>query len=487
MATSPAQLEREALGLGDVVFQGITHIGPAINVVFALPVIAKQAGAAMPVSLLFAVVVCFFIANTVAQFARYVPSSGGYYTFVSRGLGPRYGYVTTWSYLVYEIIGPAAAVGALGITVAGFLRSGTGIDIPWWIISAAVAAIAWVLTYRGIRFSTHATALLGGVEMLIMVVLGFTFLISPGPGSSWLAPVQPSTTANGWSGVLGGTVFSILALSGFEAPAPLAQETKRPSRFIYQAIFLSLLCVGAFYIFLAYTSAIGWGTPDMAAFAGETGGGETPEPAANPYFTLTQRLWGAGWWIILFALLNGTLAVAIACTNAASRVMYTMALAGTLPRALGTIHPVHKTPTFAIHVQQSLQIAAFVVCGLCIGPDLIFDFLGSIATLAVIVLYVLANFALTAFIRREHASEFRIGIHGIVPILGTLLLLPVAFVTLWPVPSPPLNLAPYLFLLLMGIGMAMLRILEIRRPEAFARNRMLAVEGIHNGLPKTVA
>jgi amino acid transporter len=482
VATSPAQLEREALGLGDVVFQGITHIGPAINVVFALPVIAKQAGAAMPVSLLFAVVVCFFIANTVAQFARYVPSSGGYYTFVSRGLGPRFGYVTTWSYLIYEIIGPAAAVGALGITVAGFLRDGTGIVIPWWIISVASAAIAWVLTYRGIRFSTHATTLLGAAEMLIMVLLGIAFLISPGPGSSWLAPVQPSSTQNGWGGVLGGTVFSILALSGFEAPAPLARETKRPTRFIYQAIFLSLLCVGAFYIFMAYASAIGWGTGDMSAFAGGTEGAET-----NPYYTLAHRLWGAGWWVILFALVNGTLAVAIACTNAASRVMYTMALAGTLPRALGTIHPVHKTPTIAIHVQQSLQIAAFVVCGICIGPDLIFDFLGAIATLAVIVLYVLANVALTAFIRREHASQFRLGIHGVVPVLGSLLLLPVAFVTLWPVPAPPLNLAPYLFLGLMGIGMAALRILEMRRPEIFARDGALAIEDTHNGSPKSGA
>jgi amino acid transporter len=73
MATQPAQLQREVLGLRDVVFQGITHIAPAISIVFTLPVIAAQAGATMPLSLLLSVIVCFFIANTVAQFARYVP------------------------------------------------------------------------------------------------------------------------------------------------------------------------------------------------------------------------------------------------------------------------------------------------------------------------------------------------------------------------------------------------------------------------------
>src|ERR1700687_4131239 len=153
MATQPAQLQHEALGLRDVVFQGITHIAPAINVVFTLPVIAAQAGATMPLSLLLSTIVCFFIANTVAQFARYVPSSGGYYTFVSRGLGPRTGFLTTWSYLIYDIPGPAGAVGYLGFTASGFLKDGTELNIPWWSISLATAVIVWIVTYWGIRIS----------------------------------------------------------------------------------------------------------------------------------------------------------------------------------------------------------------------------------------------------------------------------------------------------------------------------------------------
>src|SRR5260370_2418816 len=130
MATQPAQLYREALGRRDVVFQAITHVAPAINVVFTLRVIAAQAGATMPLSMLLSVIVCFFIANTVAQFSRYVPSSGGYYTFASRGLGPRFGFMTTWSYLIYDIIGPAAAIGFLGFVLSGFLKSAPRFNTP---------------------------------------------------------------------------------------------------------------------------------------------------------------------------------------------------------------------------------------------------------------------------------------------------------------------------------------------------------------------
>ncbi|HEY6411125.1 MAG TPA: APC family permease [Ktedonobacteraceae bacterium] len=469
MANQPAQLQREALGLRDVVFQGITHIAPAINIVFTLPVIAAQAGSTMPISLLLSVIVCFFIANTVAQFSRYVPSSGGYYTFASRGLGPRFGFMTTWSYLIYDIIGPAAAIGFLGFVMAGFLQSGTGINIPWWIFSIATAIIVWFLTYFGIRFSTRTTVILGAIEMLIMLALGVTFLLNPGPGSSWIAPFQPAIAPTGWGGVLGGMVFSILALSGFEAPAPLAEETKLPNRLIFRAVFLSLLIVGIFYIFMAYASAIGWGTGNMAAFA---------TASTNPYYTLAQKFWGVGWWLVFFAIINSTLAVGIACTNAATRVMYTMAQAGTLPSALGKIHPTHKTPYIAVHVEQLFQIGSFLLVGIFFGADQIFGFLGTIATLAVIVLYVLANIALTTFVRREHPADFSILRHAIVPLVGTLLLIPVLYVTVWPVPAYPINLTPYIFIAMLIVGFVIMLIIAARRPSALAQDSALLIRTV---------
>src|SRR5258708_20703571 len=97
-------------------------------------------------------------------------------------------------------------------------------------------------------------------------------------------------------------------------------------------------------------SAIGWGTGNMAAFA---------TASNNPYYTLAQKLWGAGWWLVFFAIINSTLAVGIACTNAATRVMYTMGLAGTLPSALKKIHPVPQKPYISVHVNQNFPIFSF--------------------------------------------------------------------------------------------------------------------------------
>ena len=75
-ATSPtatSSLRRNALGLPQVVFQGITHIAPSINVVFTFPVIALKAGPDMPISFLLTTIVCLFIGNTVSQFSSSRP------------------------------------------------------------------------------------------------------------------------------------------------------------------------------------------------------------------------------------------------------------------------------------------------------------------------------------------------------------------------------------------------------------------------------
>jgi amino acid transporter len=438
MAEQPARLRRDALGLVDVLFQGVTHIAPALSVVFILPEIAGKAGPAMPLSLALSAIVCSFIANTVAQFSRYAPTSGGYFTFVSLGLGPLVGLLATWSYLIYDVVGPAGAIGYLGHAAAGVL----GDAVPWWVVPVVTALTIWVLTYLGIRVSTHTMAVLGAVEMLIMLALGASFLARPAAGSSLTAPLTVSAAPGGVAGVLAGMLFSILALTGFEAPAPLAQETRRPTRFIYLAIFASLALVGLFYVFMAYATAVGFGTGDMERFKG-----------AEAYDDLVRSFWGrAGQWLVQLAVLNSALALGIACTNAASRVLYTMATAGTLPPALKKIHPVHKTPSVAIHCLQILQIASFLAAGFLLGPDQIFSCLGTITSLAVIVLYALANAALTVFVLREHPADFSLWKHGVVPAIGTLFLVPVTVITVWPVPEDVTRWMPYAYLLLMAVG-----------------------------------
>jgi amino acid transporter len=459
------QLRRNSLGLSELVFHAVTHIGPATSVVFIFPGIALHAGPVMPLSFLLTTIVCMFVGSTVFQFSKYMPSSGGYYSFATRGLGSRSGFIATWSYLIYEIIGAAAAVGFLGYLFSDTLQGEFHLNVPWWIIASATTALIWGLTHRGIQLSVRITTILGGLELLIMLALGITFLIHPGHGSSYLAPLTPAASPHHFGGILGGMIFSVLALAGFEAPAPLAQEARLPGKFIGQAVMLSLVSIGIFYIFMSYASAVGWGTGDMASFAANP----------NPYYVLGHALWGAGWWFVVLALINCSVAVGIACTNSASRVMYTMGRAGTLPASFGRIHPIHLTPAVAIAAAQIIGMLAILLVGLMLRPDYIFNFLGTIATLAVIILYVMANLALTQYMRREQRAHFTIWRHVLVPSVATLALVPVLFLTVYPLPPWPYNLTPYLFLILLVAGFAYMQWREWRNPGTLERGALMIV------------
>ena len=463
MSDAEPQLRRNSLGLPDLVFHAVTHIAPTTSVVFIFPGIALQAGAAMPLSFLLTTVVCMFVASTVFQFSKYVPSSGGYYSFATRGLGRSGGFMATWSYLIYEIIGAAAAVGFLGVLLSDTFKVEFQLDIPWWIIASATTVLIWWLTHRGIQLSARIATILGALEVLIMLALGITLLLHPGKGSSYVAPLTPAMAPNHFRGILAGMMFSVLALAGFESPAPLAREARLPSKSIGQAVMLSLISIGIFYFFMSYASAVGWGTGDMASFAN----------SANPYYVLGHSLWGAAWWLVIFALINCAVAVGIACTNSASRVMYTMGRASTLPASFGRIHPVHLTPAVAIGAAQIIGMISILLVGLLLRPDYIFNFLGTVATLAVIIIYVMANLALTQYMRREQRVHFRIWLHVLVPSVATLVLLPVFFVTVYPVPPWPYNLAPYAFLILMIVGLAYMYWREWRYPGALDRGAAL--------------
>jgi amino acid transporter len=463
--TAHTRLRRNALGLPELVFQGVTHIAPATNVVFAFPIIALKAGPTMPISLLLTTVVCLFIGNTVSQFSKYMPSSGGYYSFATRGLGSRGGFMATWSYLIYDLLGPAGSTGFLGYLISDILRMQFDVNIPWWLIALVTFAVIWILTHYGIRLSMRITALLGGLELLIMLALAVTLLVRPGPGSTYLAPLEPSSSPHHFEGILAGMVFSVLALSGFESPAPLAQESRRAGKTVGQAVMLSLTAIGIFYIFTSYASAVGWGTGSMAAFASNP----------NPYYALGHTVWGAGWCLIVLALINSAIAVGLACTNSASRVMYTMGRAGTLPASFARIHRVHQTPAFAIAFVQTFGIVAVLLVGLLLRPEYIFGFLETIATLGVIVLYSMANLALTSYMRREHPDSFTIWQHFVIPWAATLALLPVLVVTLYPIPSWPYNITPYLFFAALVVGFAYMQWREWRHPGVLRRGATMLV------------
>src|SRR5262245_65056675 len=97
-------LARSAIGLREVLFQSITHMAPAAAVAFSIIIGAPFAGGSLPLGVLLALVACLFVANSIGQLAKDLPSAGGFAIYTSRGLHPAVGFMVGWVYALAEAI-----------------------------------------------------------------------------------------------------------------------------------------------------------------------------------------------------------------------------------------------------------------------------------------------------------------------------------------------------------------------------------------------
>ena len=455
-------LRAGALGFPEVLMQGITHIAPAVGLVLTIQFVASVAGLTTPLAFLCGFLIVLTLGIALTQLARRLPSAGGYYTYVSRTVGPRAGFLTAWVYFLYDPALAAINLSLMGYFFESTLRSEYGIRCPWWLFFLVATALITFLVCRGIAISAGTMMLLGAGEIAIVVALACFGLLHPGPGGVNLAGYLPrhAPTLNG---LYLGVVFTIFCFTGFEAVAPLAEESRNPRRNLPRAIIGSILCMGVFFLFCSWAVMLGWGTQDVAGFVGSR---------ENPCFVLARRFWGHAWVLIFIAVLNSILAVAIACTNAATRVLFAMSRSGALPKALARVHPLWRTPMNAIFVQTAITLTVGLGLGFWIGPDQEYYFMGLVMTLGLALVYGAGNYAVFHFYRGTMRGEFRFWLHAFCPAISTLAMIAVAIASLVPLPPAPLRYAPAVVVVWICAG-----VLVLRRMSRTGTERWLVLAG----------
>jgi amino acid transporter len=446
-------LEENAIGLIGATMQCITHISPAIAAFFYTTVVVFYAGVTAPLAYFAGFLVVLMLGNTLVQLSKHLPSAGGYYTYVSRAIHPRAGFITSWMYILYSPLCGGPIYGFFGFILQGELKANWNIDVPWlwWVCVLVGAPLVALVQHRGIKLSAQFMLITGGVEMLIVFALGLSGLINPGPGGFSFAPFNPANIASA-AGFSLAIVFNVQALTGWEAAAPLAEETTNPKRNVPLATLASITLIGIFLVIVFWGLISGFGVDNVSAIGAN---GELPALA------MAHHLWGAFWAILLFAFLNSVFAVCLATANVGTRMWYAMARSGSFPKALAKVDPVRKTPTNAILLQMALSLAGGIGVGFALGADVSFFLIdGLILVIGVTVVYIMANLAVFMFYRGEHKAEFNPLLHAIFPLVSSVVLILALFFTFYPPsgfgspPASPYGYAPIIdgIWLLLGIG-----------------------------------
>jgi amino acid transporter len=462
-------LAREAIGLREVLFQSITHMAPAAAVAFSIIVGANYAGGALPLSVVLAMVGCLLVAVSIGQLARRLPSAGGFATYAARGLHPAVGFLVGWGYAFVEPLVAPLLFLIFGNVVAGTLDQEFGWSYDtWWVVSAVAAAVVvFVLGWFGVRLSTGTGTLLGLFEILVFAALAVTLIVQAGDANTLAVfgtgPADVEGFA-GLSGVVAGSVYTILAFIGFEAAAPLAEEAKDPRRTIRLAVVYSCLGIGLFYVLTTYAATVTFG-PDRFAEFPLSGDG-------NPWDALARGAWGVGWVLVFLAVANSAIANANASANAATRTWFALARIRVLPRPLEHVNPRWRSPDVAVVLQFLVGVVVAVWLGLEYEPLTAFALVGTIVTAVIIAIYMVVNLACLVFFMREGRADRNLLLHVLVPILGIAAFLP-AFLTAVGIQAFDfVNALPYPISLVgpvvgvwYAIGLVYLVVLVRRQPE----------------------
>ncbi len=444
MDTGSPTLAPNAIGLTEVLFQCITHMAPAVATALSIGAATAFAGGITPLAVLFAMIAVLFTAYSMSELARHLPSAGGMYTYVSRGLGSFFGWLMAWSFALAEPLIMPILLGGFGFYGAIFLSTYLGIEfeLAWIVLALLCGLVVWFLIYRGIALSMRTGVILGAIEIGIFLLISALLIVNAEENTL-------SVFIPGDDGVLPafqGLIFCLLAFIGFEAAAPLGEETAEPRRTIPRAVIWSAVLVGLFYVFNMYAATVFFGPEQMGDFLAANDG--------DPWGGMATEVLGTlGGLLVIFAILNSCVANANASATAATRSLFAMGRATLISRWFSAVHPEYRSPVNAVHFQAVLGIIVAIGLGLLLADDPfegaaglnVYVWLGTLVGLLFAGMYIAVNVACIGFFMREKRDEFNPIKHLLIPILGVIAMIPAVLAVIGGVTIPILNieLSPY--------------------------------------------
>ena len=411
---------KRTLGAGNLVALGIGAIIGAGLFVRTAAAAAEAAGPAVTLSFVVAAIGCALAGLCYAEFASMIPIAGSAYTYAYATMGELVAWVIGWSLILEYALGAATVAIAWSEYLNKLLG---GIIPPEWCHSPFeggymnlpalfILLLITLLLIRGTSESAKVNAAIVFVKVAIVlafIVIGWQF-IEPANHTPYLIPEgvvgHEGPFQHGWGGVLGGAAIVFFAFIGFDAVSTAAQEAKNPKRDMPIGILGSLAVCTVLYILFSHvlTGVANW------SWLGTAGKEASVTSAIDTYMT------GYGWLSksITVAILAGFSSVILVMLMGQSRVFYSMANDGLLPKLFSDLHPKYRTP-----FKSNWVLFAFVGAFAAFIPGSVAGDLTSIGTLFAFIL-VCAGIMILRKSNPTLLRPFKTPLVPLVPILGIL-------------------------------------------------------------------
>jgi APA family basic amino acid/polyamine antiporter len=403
---------KRTLGAGNLLALGVGAIIGSGLFIRTANAAAQASGPGVTLAFVLAALGCVFAGLCYAEFAAMIPIAGSAYTYAYTTMGEFVAWVIGWALIMEYALG-AATVSIGWSEYLNKLLQAFGMSIPYPLchspmesmviqgvsqhgiinLPAVVVVVALsLLLIKGTQESAVFNSIIVALKVLVVLVfigVGWQF-VNPANHTPYLIPEHAAPVKNaagvvvrtyddwnkhGWGGILGGAAIVFFAFIGFDAVSTAAQEAKNPKRDMPIGILGSLAICTVLYILFGHVLT---GVANWREFADPAKGGE-----ASVAYAIRTHMPGYGWLAtaVTMAILLGFSSVVLVMLMGQSRVFFSMAKDGLMPKVFSELHPRYSTP-----YKSNLILMVFVGLFAAFIPGSLAGDLTSFGTLLAFVL-----------------------------------------------------------------------------------------------------
>ena len=455
------------MGVGELVMNVLAFSSPLTTVAGTLPVMLLFSGHTAPGIYLLVTLMLLIFSVGFVRMSRSVDAPGGFYSFVTAGLGKPAGLGGALLALVGYIFIGFFAPSLFALTLQGFVVNTLGgPEIPWYWYGLGIITVTTLLAYNRIDLSAKVLTVVMLLESAVVVIFDVAAFAS-GDVSQGVGFSMPWITDAGLGLAL---LFAVGNFFGFEATVIYRDEVKNPDRTIPRATYLAVVGIGLFYAVAAwaYTAFLGADNVQDEAKA------NTVNLFNDGATALVGKIFAD---IGVVLLITSILASMLSIQNIAARYSFSLAADGALPRILGSVHPRHKSPyVSAVGVGMVWVVATVVFTLVGVAPEALYPIASGSGTFSVLLLMFITSFAvLVYFVRRRSFAPESVWKTIVSPIVSVLFLGLITYLAIANYPELIGGSAvmtaifmTFTFALFIG-GIVYAYFLRSKRPEVYAR------------------
>jgi len=423
-------LKSGAIGLLSTTVIGVASTAPGYSIAASLTAIAAAASADVgnqaPAILLIAFVPMLFIAAAYKYLNRADPDCGTTFTWVTRAVGPKSGWIAGWAIIVADLVfmpsaGQIAGSYTFQLFGADGIAQNTGGFWVTFVGAIFILLMTWICVV-GIELNARTQFVLLVAELVILVIFSglalYQAIVSKDPHTvtpawSWLNPFAIKNS----SALAGGMVVAVFFYWGWDTAVAVNEETKDSRRTPGIAAVVSTLVLVLTYVVVA-----------VAAQSVRGAGFVANDSSGDILGALGKTVMGSGWSkLLVLAVLSSAIATTQTTILPAARSGLAMGAHKALPDWFAKIDPRHLTPANATWFFGGLSVIWYL------GLTLLSNQLGgsgnvlgaSIAAVGLMIAfyYGATGYACVIYFWRHLTKSWKSFLYvGVGPFLGAVIL-----------------------------------------------------------------